>query len=44
MAGIVMRTPQYTVEERVFLLEQKIGKNPHKVIKDNYKKNIFFLW
>ena len=37
-----MRTPQYTIEERVFLLEQKIEKNPHKVIKNNYKRRFAF--
>ena len=34
----VMKTKQYTVEERVLLVEEKIKKNSHKITKDNYKR------
>lgn len=37
-----MRTPQYTVKERIFLLEQKMSKAGHRVIKDNYKRSFPF--
>ena len=39
---IVIRTPQYTIPERIFLLEQKLTKVPHKVIKDSYKRKFPF--
>ena len=42
MAHIVMRTPQYTTEQRVYLLEQKMGHTPHKVLKFNYKRKFPF--
>ena len=42
MAPIIMKTPQYTTEERIFLLEQKMSKVGHKVLKYNYKKRFPF--
>ena len=40
--SIVLRTPQYTIPERIFLLEQKLSKAPHKVIKDSYRRKFPF--
>ena len=39
---IVMRTPQYTREQRIHLLEQKMSKTSHKIIKDSFKKRFPF--
>ena len=38
MNHIVLKTPQYTIPERVFLLEKKMSKAPHKVLKYEYKR------
>ena len=39
---IIMRTPQYTIQERIYMLEQKMGHTPHKVLKFNYKRKFPF--
>ena len=38
MAPIILKTPQYTLQERIFMVEQKMRNNPHKVLKFKYKK------
>lgn len=42
MPAIQIKTPQYTIAERVFLLEQKMSRVSHRVLKDNYKKRFPF--
>ena len=42
MAPIILRTPQYTSEERVFKVEEKMSNSSHKVIKFNYKRKFPF--
>ena len=43
MAPVIIRSPQYTLEERVFMVEEKMANNSsHKVIKFNYKRKFPF--
>ena len=42
MAPITLRTPQYTIAERIYLIEQKMEKNTHKVLADNFKRRFPF--
>ena len=38
MDPIRIKTKQYGEEERIMLVEEKLKKTSHKIIKDTYKK------
>ena len=42
MAHIILKDSQYSIPERVYLVEQKMAKNSHKVLVDNFKKRFPF--
>ena len=42
MAPVTIRTPQYTHEQRIYMVEQKMAKNSQKIINYNFKKRFPF--
>ena len=42
MAPVIIKSPQYTLEQRVYMVEQKMAKNSQKIINDNFKRRFPF--